>query len=115
MRAATIAWFSPSARASSSPAILDGLFFVRFARSLEALTSAAVGSVCSRGVADAFASRNSDTVFSSISGEATRLTWSGASATRKRTSRTGLPAVKSTVLANLNSACFSCRPLSESK
>ena len=49
---------------------------------------------------------NSDTVSSSIASDATRLTLSGASVTRKRTSRTGLSTVKSTVLANLKTSFF---------
>ena len=115
MRAPTIAWFSPSARASSSPLIADALFLRRFARSFEAAMSAAVGSVCSRAVPDAFAFMNSDTVFSSIDSVATRLTRSGASVTRKRTSRTGLSAVKRTVFANLKTSFLLSRLLSRSK
>ena len=85
------------------------------ARSLDAAISAAVGSVCSRGVAEALAFMNSFTVSSSIDSDATRLTLSGASVTRKRTSRTGLSTVKSTVLANLKISFLLSRLLSRSK
>ncbi len=92
-----------------------GLFLRCFARCFDALTSAAVGSVASRGVADPFAFMNSSTLLRIMSGDASRLMWSGASTTRKRTSRTGLLAVKRTVFANLKTSCVESSDLSRSK
>ena len=113
--AATIAWSSPCWRASSSPAMSDGSFSLRFARSRDASMSACVGSVSSRGWADAFAFMNSWTDSRSIDSDASRLMWSGASTTRKRTSRTGLETVKRTVFANLKISFVESSDLSRSK
>ena len=84
-------------------------------RSSERATSSSDGSSLARGTAEAFASRNSETVSSSCSSLATRLMLSGAEETRNWTSLTGLPAVKRTVFANLKTSFVESSDLSRSK